>query len=365
MKMKLILIGVIFLVGLLESVSGTTWYVVLNAAQSGDGTSPDTAFKTVPEGIRAAENGDTVMFWEHRHPGEPRWLQIAVNSTREVVAVWDEPIGCDYQIFAQQYDANGNPRGEELWVSQTDLQYNRGPSVDIDNRGRFVVTWISTDDYGYDWKVYFRLYDPSGNPSEVFQAAGVDKPNHLALNPTITMATSGKFVIGWLDCRAIDEPCCAIADVNIYCQQFHPNGEPMCGAYQINDEPLDCFDSATKLYATKGMLVGITTTEQTISITYKTSYGKIPKTVTDYWRDVKPLVTIGYQQKSNPGEVVSLTIFPTVPGKKYQVYYCDALGDSCWLPFGESIIASDRELVVTDNSVSSETSRFYRVTLVP
>jgi len=38
-----------------------TWYVDCSVHQSGDGTSPETAFKTIQHGIDAASNGDTVI----------------------------------------------------------------------------------------------------------------------------------------------------------------------------------------------------------------------------------------------------------------------------------------------------------------
>ena len=48
----------------LPLVNATEWYVDGSVAVSGDGTSPETAFKTVQQGIDAALNGDTVIVGE-------------------------------------------------------------------------------------------------------------------------------------------------------------------------------------------------------------------------------------------------------------------------------------------------------------
>jgi len=57
-------IGIMFIASFPAAVTGTTWYVDVSVATSGGGSSPETAFKSIQEGINAASNGDTVIVAE-------------------------------------------------------------------------------------------------------------------------------------------------------------------------------------------------------------------------------------------------------------------------------------------------------------
>jgi hypothetical protein len=56
--------GMVLMVCLCHSASGSTWYVDASVSASGGGTTTETAFKTIQEGIDASSNGDTVTVSE-------------------------------------------------------------------------------------------------------------------------------------------------------------------------------------------------------------------------------------------------------------------------------------------------------------
>jgi len=60
----LLLAGISLMVCALFPASGTTWYVDGLVSGSGNGKSPEAAFKTIQEGIEAATDGDTVIVAE-------------------------------------------------------------------------------------------------------------------------------------------------------------------------------------------------------------------------------------------------------------------------------------------------------------
>lgn len=391
MKKTLVLIGVMLLITLSENALEANWcYVDTGVAQSGDGASWKTAFKTLPEAIRKASNGDTILFATNGNYQEALWFNIGKNLAGESVVVW-EHVACGGQIFAQTYDPEGNIRGEKLWASENEFKWNSQPSAAMDSSGNFVVAWISTNDVGFGWKVYFRLYDQSENPSKIFQCPGVDKPEHQAHCPRPAMAPSqGKFAVCWIDCRLVQEGFGYVPkDVNIYCQQFHLDGETMGEIYRINHEALEIVpvfilerETATDeemraTYQSKNSdssgaktLESVTATDEEIRVTYwrKNTDPSSAKTVISWWQDTKPIIKI--EQTGNPGEIIWLTISPTIVSRKYQVYYCDKIG-GCWLPLGEPITASENEVVVRDNweislpSPLEVKSRFYRAEILP
>jgi hypothetical protein len=72
-------------------------------------------------------------------------------------------------IYAQRYDASGNPTGTELRVSPdtpgTDLQFDA--SLAMDGDGDFVVTWTQGPWGTDDWDIYARRFNADGSPAGV------------------------------------------------------------------------------------------------------------------------------------------------------------------------------------------------------
>ncbi len=63
---------------------GTTWFVDASVSSSGDGRTPDTAFKTIQEAVDAASSGDVIFIeaGEYDENAHPEGLKITKNNLR-------------------------------------------------------------------------------------------------------------------------------------------------------------------------------------------------------------------------------------------------------------------------------------------
>ena len=79
--------------------------------------------------------------------------------------IWPNTGGLDDpEIYAQIYDANGNPVGSNILINTTQLGAQVKPKVvGIDN-GNFVISWVSADQDGDGWGIYSQTFDSSGIP---------------------------------------------------------------------------------------------------------------------------------------------------------------------------------------------------------
>lgn len=104
----------------------------------------------------------------------------------------------DYGVYAQRYTSGGTTSGSEFKVNTTTAHEQRFPDIAMGDGGDFVVTWMSMDQDGDSWGIYFQRYNSSGTSqgSETkvnTTTAGVQR------FPAIAMDNSENFVIVWCE----------------------------------------------------------------------------------------------------------------------------------------------------------------------
>ncbi len=67
-------------------------------------------------------------------------------------------------VFARQFDAAGSPVGREFQVNDSPAFFQRHATVDVDAQGRPLVTWSSFGQDGDGWGIFGRQFDASGDP---------------------------------------------------------------------------------------------------------------------------------------------------------------------------------------------------------
>jgi VCBS repeat-containing protein/predicted outer membrane repeat protein len=123
---------------------------------------------------------------------------IARDHAGNYVVVWssNSQDGSGWGVYARRFDANGQPLTGEFRINSVTSDNQQWASVAADSNGNFVVTWTSTNQDGTGQSIYARRYSAAGvaQGGEFLvntTTTGIQK------NSTISMNSSGQFVIAW------------------------------------------------------------------------------------------------------------------------------------------------------------------------
>jgi len=154
---------------------------------------------------------------------------IAMDDAGNFVVVWADGDGSTsgWDIYAQRFDASGNKLGQEFLVNTTVTDGQLRPTAAMDRTGNFVITWQSRGQDADDYGVIGRLYD----------AAGVALTGEFIVNttetnkqwrPSVAMAESGDFVITW------ESDQTAVDDWGIFARRYDASGNPIGNKFQVH-----------------------------------------------------------------------------------------------------------------------------------
>lgn len=139
--------------------------------------------------------------------------RVAMDAAGNFVVVWSSfnQDGSGYGVYAQRFNAAGQPVGTEFRVNQRTLHWQYQPDVAMDSAGNFVITWTSI---GQDLPdiidagVFARIYradgtdfidpaDPAGR-----RPLGEFNVNLIRLGdqnfPAVAMSNNGRIVFAWV-----------------------------------------------------------------------------------------------------------------------------------------------------------------------
>jgi len=153
---------------------------------------------------------------------------IALNDSGSFVICWhDERNSYQCDIYARRYDTGGNPIGGDFMVNNDIGDYGQfNPDMAINNNGRCVITW--EDGRAGPGDIYAQIYDASGNPTGGNFKVNDDEGSFKHSQPAIAMDNCGQFVIAWIDYRA--------DSLNIYAQAYDSAGNTLGGNFRVNDD---------------------------------------------------------------------------------------------------------------------------------
>jgi hypothetical protein len=119
---------------------------------------------------------------------------VAITSSGAFVVVWQADDVNGKGIFAQLFDANGEPAGAEMQINALTQGDQVGPAVAMDAAGNFVVVWQGRDSDAEG--IVARRFDVAGNPlgnDFIVNTTVSDKQ----LAPTLAMNAAGDWVVAW------------------------------------------------------------------------------------------------------------------------------------------------------------------------
>ena len=152
---------------------------------------------------------------------------VASLSDGGFIVTWDSKYqdGSQTGIYAQRYDGNGNPVGNEFQVNTYTLNYQSHPSVAGLSNGGFIISWASN--YGSGFKIYGQRYDSNGNAvgNEFKVNTYMDK---IQVYPSVSSLSDGGFVVTW---HSLNQDG---SGFGIYGQRYDSNGNPVDDEFQVN-----------------------------------------------------------------------------------------------------------------------------------
>ncbi|MEN8136448.1 MAG: hypothetical protein ABFS18_13075 [Thermodesulfobacteriota bacterium] len=152
----------------------------------------------------------------------------AMGANGNFVIAWEafEPDGDWAGIYAQLYDATGNPVGSEFQAN-TYTDYPQESSTAMDANGNFVIAWESFWQDGDSGGIYAQRYDNAGNPLDSEFQVNTYTTHHQVL-PSIAMDEDGDFVISWSSHEQDGD------DFGVFAQRYDAVGSPMGTEFQVN-----------------------------------------------------------------------------------------------------------------------------------
>ncbi len=157
-----------------------------------------------------------------------QWMSsIAMAPDGSFVITWESygQDGDDYGVYAQRYNASGQPIGDEFRVNTYTTGSQSKPSIAMAPDGSFVITWSSSD--GSSSGVYAQCYNASGQP-----IGGEFRVNTYTTDsqswPSIAIAADGRFVIAWTSYGQDG------GNNGVYAQRYEASAQPLGGEFRVN-----------------------------------------------------------------------------------------------------------------------------------
>jgi hypothetical protein len=147
-----------------------------------------------------------------------------MDDAGRFVVTWDD----GDEIAARRYDGQGEAQGAPFQVNTLTTGDQARPAVAMTDGGAFVVVW--QDDYvdGFDWGIAARRYDASGAPAGSEFTVNTYTPD-FQYRPAVDAAADGSFVVTWLSYNQTH-----YGDLNdVYAQRFDGAGAPAGGEFSV------------------------------------------------------------------------------------------------------------------------------------
>ncbi|HEC79157.1 MAG TPA: T9SS type A sorting domain-containing protein [candidate division WOR-3 bacterium] len=170
-----------------------------------------------PQGPNFKVNDDVGSFAQD-------YSAVAIASTKDFVIVWGDRRNGNFDIYAQRYDSSGNPQGPNFKVNDAGPRNEWYCSVAMDSMGNFFIVWQDERDVPNLPNIYGQYYDAAGNPLGPNFLVNDELDLYVQFVPSVAMDEGGNSVVVWQDGRGYD----------IYGQRYNPLGTPIGSNFRVN-----------------------------------------------------------------------------------------------------------------------------------
>ena len=153
---------------------------------------------------------------------------VAMDAKGNFVITWHSygKDGSGYGIFAQRFNKKGKATGSEFQVN-TYTKSAQHPAVAMDGTGNFVITWESYGGDGSLEGVFAQRFNKKGKAiGSEFQVNTYTNDDQS--NPTVAMDEKGNFVITWHSYGQDGSM------FGIFAQRFNKKGKAIGEEFQVN-----------------------------------------------------------------------------------------------------------------------------------
>lgn len=153
---------------------------------------------------------------------------ISTDGNGNFVITWFDYRNGDWDIYAQRYSSDGTALGNNFKVNDEEESafLHVPPSISMDSSGNFVIAW--SDDRNGDSDIYLQRYLSDGTAEGSNFKVNDDEGSAGQVFPSIEADGSGNFVIAWQDSRN--------GDYDIYAQRYLSDGTAIESNFKANDD---------------------------------------------------------------------------------------------------------------------------------
>lgn len=152
--------------------------------------------------------------------GNQRQPSVAMDEKGDFAITWSGNESEDDHIFVKLFDATGEEKGEEAKVSNLGYR-NYAPSVSMDADGDFAIAWESGESKYYD--IFVRKFDKVGSPINASEVL-VNSFQSAHFGPSIAMDGDGDFVVLWSE---EDKYSQGPDGSSVYGRRYDKNADPI------------------------------------------------------------------------------------------------------------------------------------------
>ena len=150
---------------------------------------------------------------------------IASNSSGDYIICWNDDRYMDVEIFAQRFNNDGTPIGQNFEVNDDiGSSSEHDPVIAVDSNGRFIIAWI--DSRNHPSEIYAQRYDEYGNSLGNNFLVSTETYTKSANHVSLTVESTGNFVVVW-------------KSEEIYGQLFDQNGNTIGDIFTVNNDTSD------------------------------------------------------------------------------------------------------------------------------